>query len=95
MAAFSPSWSSETTSSTPEPARLERAEELLVGGLALGVCYLHGEDLPEAVVPHPRDDQDPLADHPPIHPHLLVASVHEQVGVASASSRRLPPRFEL
>jgi hypothetical protein len=78
-----------------ETPSFERAEQILVGRLALGVGYLHGEDLPEAIVPHPRDDEDPLADQPPIHPHLPVASVHEQVGVACRFEPTVPPRLEL
>src|SRR5215217_5490091 len=34
-----------------EPTGLQRAEKLLVGRFALGVCNFHADDLPEAIVP--------------------------------------------
>ena len=89
--------SSEITSSTPrKPSRLQGAEQLVVGRLALGVGHLHGEDLPQPVgVAHRRDDQNALAHHPPIHPGLLVAGIHEQVGVGLRLQRAIPPCCEL
>ena len=47
-----------------EAPGFKRAEQLVVGRLALGVGYLHPKDLPKAVLPHARDDEDPLAHHP-------------------------------
>ena len=60
--------------------------------LTLGVGYLHGEDFPEGIRSHARDDQDPLAYHPPIHPDRLVAGVHKQVGVSLGFEPAVPPR---
>ena len=78
-----------------KPSPPQGPEELLVGGFALGVGYLYAEDLPKAVVPHGRDDEDPLVHHPLFHPHLLVAGIHEQVRVGLRFEPALPPRFEL
>jgi hypothetical protein len=67
----------------------------MVGGLALGVCNLQGDDLTHPVLPYRRDDEHPLTHHPPIYAHLLVASVHKQVGVGFRLQRSLPPPIEL
>lgn len=65
-----------------EPTRLQGAEKILVGCLAFRVRYLHAEGLTHTVGgAHARDDQDPLAHHPPVRPYLLVAGVHVHVGV--------------
>jgi hypothetical protein len=74
---------------------LQRAKQFLVGRLALGVGDLHRQYLPKAVVSYPRDDQYPLAHHPVSQPHLLVAGVHEHVGVGPRFEPASPPRFEL
>jgi hypothetical protein len=61
--------------------------------------------LPEAVVPNARDDQNAPVNHLMIHPDLLVAGVHEHVGVglsfestrplqASSSESREPASCE-
>src|SRR5918995_2281885 len=78
-----------------KPPPLQRAKQIPVGGLALSVRNLHREYLPQPIVPHSRDDQCPLAYHPRVHPHLLVAGVHEQVGVCLRLQPTIPPRFEL
>jgi hypothetical protein len=78
-----------------EPPPLQRAEQLVVGGLALGVCYLHPEDLPQPVVSERRDHQDALTHDPVVNPHLLIAGVDEDVRVAFGLQRAAPPRFEL
>ena len=74
---------------------LQGSEEFLVGRFALGIRNLYAKDLPEAVVPNTRDDQDPLAYHLVIHPHLLVAGVYEHVGVGPRFESAIPPGFEL
>ena len=78
-----------------ESAPLQGAEEILVGSLALGVRHLHGNDLAHPVLPHRTDDEDALAHHPPVRPGLLVASVHEQVGVGLRFEPAVPPPLEL
>src|SRR5215210_6308176 len=80
---------------TPQTSRLERAEQILVGRLTLGVRNLHPEDLPEAVVAHCRDDQYSLAYHPPIYPYLLVAGIYKQVRVSLGLKLSVPPRLKL
>ena len=90
---------------TRKSSPLQGPEELLVGGLALGVCDPYAKDLPEAVVPNARDDQNAPVNHLMIHPDLLVAGVHEHVGVglsvestrplqASSSESREPASCE-
>src|SRR5215217_2646760 len=74
---------------------LKRAEKRLVGGLALGVCSLNSEYLPEAVIPRTRDEEDSLADHLMAYPDLLVAGVHEQVRVSLGLQRPAPPCLKL
>lgn len=64
-----------------EAPALEAAKQVLVGGFALGVGDIHGYYLPKAVIPYRLGDQHPLAYDPRAHPDLLVASVHEQVGI--------------
>ena len=77
-----------------QASSLQGSEKLVVGRFALGVRYLHRQDLPETVVSDPRDHQDPLAHHPRVHPHLLVAGIHEQVGVSLRFELARPPRLE-
>jgi hypothetical protein len=91
-----PSCSSEKTSGDARGApALQRAEKLLLGGLALGVGHLHGEYLAHAIVPYTRNDQNALADHSPIQPHLLVASIDEEVRVGLCLESPAPLRPEL
>jgi hypothetical protein len=59
---------------------LQRAKQILVGDLALGVRNFHREYLPQPIVPDCRDDQYRLAHHPRVHPHFedspFTGSVH-------------------
>ncbi len=78
-----------------EPPSLQGAEQLLVGRFALGVGYLHPKDLAHAIVAHRRDHQNPLAHDLMVHPHLLIAGIHEQVRVRLGLQPALPPRLKL
>ena len=80
---------------TRKSSPLQGPEELLVGGLALGVCDPYAKDLPEAVVPNARDDQNAPVNHLMVHPDLLVAGIHEHVGVGPRFESAIPPGLEL
>src|SRR5215218_10520782 len=55
----------------------------------------YAKHLPEAVVPNARDDQNAPVNHLMVHPDLLVAGVHEHVGVGPRFESAIPPGLEL